>query len=230
MPVAWLESSEPSYILYTSGTTGQPKGVQRDTGGYAVALAASMKHIYCRQARARRCSPRPTSAGSSGTRYIVYGPLIHGMTTILYEGAADTPRRGHLVEDRRRSTRSTVMFSSPTATRVLKKQDPAFLKKYDLSSLRHLFLAGEPLDEPTHRWFAEALGKPVIDHYWQTETGWPILSSVPGVEETPIKFGSPSFPVYGYDLRLLREADGRGAGAERERRGRRSCRRCRRAA
>jgi propionyl-CoA synthetase len=104
------------------------------------------------------------------------------------------------------------MFSSPTAARVLKKQDPAFLRKYDVGSLRHLFLAGEPLDEPTHRWFAEALGKPVIDHYWQTESGWPILSSVPAVEATPIKFGSPSFPVYGYDLRLLRETDGSEAG------------------
>jgi len=99
------------------------------------------------------------------------------------------------------------MFSSPTAARVLKKQDPAYLRKHDLSCLRYLFLAGEPLDEPTHRWMAEALGKPVIDHYWQTETGWPILSAVPGVERTPIKYGSPSFPVYGYDLQLLRESD-----------------------
>jgi propionyl-CoA synthetase len=101
----------------------------------------------------------------------------------------------------------SVMFSAPTAIRVLKKHDVALLKKYDLSSLRHLFLAGEPLDEPTHAWITEGLGKPVIDHYWQTETGWPILSAVPGVEKTPIKLGSPSFPVYGYDMRLLRESD-----------------------
>src|SRR6185436_14202355 len=100
-----------------------------------------------------------------------------------------------------------VMFSSPTGIRVLKKQDPAYLRKYDTSSLKHLFLAGEPLDEPTHRWISDALGKPVIDHYWQTETGWPILTAVPGVEKTPLKFGSPSFPAYGYDLKLLRETD-----------------------
>jgi propionyl-CoA synthetase len=103
--------------------------------------------------------------------------------------------------------RVNVMFSAPTAVRVLKKHDPALLAKYDLSSLRHLFLAGEPLDAPTHAWIAQALNKPVIDHYWQTETGWPILSAVPGVETTPVKFGSPSFPVFGYDLKLLRESD-----------------------
>jgi len=125
---------------------------------------------------------------------------------VLYEGVPIRPDAGiwwKIVQD----TKATVMFSAPTAIRVLKKQDPAYLTKYDISSLRHLFLAGEPLDEPTHVWISEALKKPVIDHYWQTETGWPILSSVPGVERTPIKFGSPSFPVYGYDLRLLREAD-----------------------
>ena len=106
------------------------------------------------------------------------------------------------------------MFSAPTAIRVLKKQDPAYLKKYDLSSLKHLFLAGEPLDEPTARWIAEALGIPIIDNYWQTETGWPILSAVPGVEKTPSKFGSPSFPVYGYDVKLLRESDASEADAD----------------
>jgi propionyl-CoA synthetase len=107
-----------------------------------------------------------------------------------------------------------VMFSAPTAIRVLKKHDPALLKKYDLSTLKHLFLAGEPLDEPTHTWITQGLGRPVIDHYWQTETGWPILSAVPGVEKTPIKMGSPSFPVYGYDLKLLREADASEAGTD----------------
>ena len=210
VPVTWLESSEPSYILYTSGTTGRPKGVQRDTGGYAVALAASMRHIYCGE-------PGETMFTTSdigwvvGHSYIVYGPLIRGMTTILYEGLPIRPDAGiwwKIVEENKVS----VMFSSPTAARVLKKQDPAYLRKYDLSSLKHLFLAGEPLDEPTHRWMAEALGRPVIDHYWQTETGWPILSSVPGVEETPVKYGSPSFPVFGYDLKLLRETDGTEAG------------------
>jgi propionyl-CoA synthetase len=210
VPVTWVESNEPSYILYTSGTTGHPKGAQRDTGGYAVALAASIKHIYCGE-------PGETMFTTSdigwvvGHSYIVYGPLICGMTTILYEGLPIRPDAGiwwKIVAD----NKVKVMFSSPTAARVLKKQDPAFLRKYDISSLKHLFLAGEPLDEPTHRWFADALGKPVIDHYWQTETGWPILSSVPGVEDTPIKFGSPSFPVFGYDLKLLRESDAAEAG------------------
>ncbi len=203
----WLESSEPSYILYTSGTTGQPKGVQRDVGGYAVALASSMKHIFCG-------NPGETMFTTSdigwvvGHSYIIYAPLIAGMTTILYEGVPIRPDAGiwwKIVQDHK----VTVMFSAPTAIRVLKKQDPAFLKKYDVSSLRHLFLAGEPLDEPTHSWISEALGKPVIDHYWQTETGWPLLSSHPGVEKTPLKMGSPSFPVYGYDVHLLHEGSGK---------------------
>jgi len=211
VPVTWLESNEPSYVLYTSGTTGKPKGVQRDVGGYAVALAASMKHLY-------QGNPGETMFTTSdigwvvGHSYIVYGPLLAGMTTIFYEGTPIRPDAGiwwKIVQD----YKATVMFSAPTAIRVLKKQDPAFLKKYDLSSLRHLFLAGEPLDEPTHRWITDALEKPVIDHYWQTETGWPMLSALPGVEQTPIKFGSPSFPVYGYDVRLFRE-DGSEAGAD----------------
>jgi propionyl-CoA synthetase len=209
---AWLESNEPSYILYTSGTTGQPKGVQRDVGGYAVALASSMQRIFCGH-------PGETMFTTSdigwvvGHSYIIYAPLIAGMTTIMYEGVPIRPDAGvwwKIVQDYKVS----VMFSAPTAIRVLKKHDVALLKKYDLSSLRHLFLAGEPLDEPTHAWISEGLGKPVIDHYWQTETGWPILSAVPGVEKTPIKLGSPSFPVYGYDLKLLRESDAGEAGAD----------------
>jgi propionyl-CoA synthetase len=212
VPVQWLESNEPSYILYTSGTTGRPKGVQRDTGGYAVALAASMRHIYCG-------SPGETMFTTSdigwvvGHSYIVYGPLIAGMTTLFYEGTPIRPDAGiwwSLVEKHR----VNVMFSAPTAIRVLKKQDPAFVTRHDLSSLRHLFLAGEPLDEPTHRWISDLLGKPVIDHYWQTETGWPMLTAMPGVEPTPVKFGSPSFPAYGYDLRLLRESDASEAGVD----------------
>ena len=206
----WLESNEPSYILYTSGTTGRPKGVQRDVGGHAVALAASMKHIYCGE-------PGETMFATSdigwavGHSYIIYGPLIAGMTTILYEGVPVRPDPGvwwKIVQDYQVS----VMFSAPTAIRVLKKHDPAYLSKYDLSSLQHLFLAGEPLDESTHRWIHQGLGRPVIDHYWQTETGWPVLTAMPGVEPTPIKYGSPSFPAYGYDLRLLREADASEAG------------------
>ena len=212
VPVTWLESSEPSYILYTSGTTGKPKGVQRDVGGYAVALASSMQHIYCGQA-GQTMFTTSDIGWVVGHSYIVYGPLIAGMTTILYEGVPIRPDAGiwwKIVQDHKVS----VMFSAPTAIRVLKKQDPAYLTRYDLSSLRHLFLAGEPLDEPTHSWISEALSKPVIDHYWQTETGWPILSAVPGVERTRVKFGSPSFPVFGYDLRLLREADASEAGAD----------------
>jgi len=205
VPCEWLESNEPSYILYTSGTTGRPKGVQRDVGGYAVALASSMERIYCGLAGETMFTTSDIG-WVVGHSYIVYGPLIAGMTTIMYEGVPVRPDAGiwwKIVQDHR----VAVMFSAPTAIRVLKKHDPQYLKKYDLSSLKHLFLAGEPLDEPTHAWIAEGLGRPVIDHYWQTETGWPILSAVPGVEKTPIKYGSPSFPVYGYDLRLLREAD-----------------------
>jgi propionyl-CoA synthetase len=203
----WLESSHPSYILYTSGTTGRPKGVQRDVGGYAVALAASMKHIFCG-------APGETMFTTSdvgwvvGHSYIIYAPLIAGMTTIMYEGVPIRPDAGvwwKIVQDHK----VAVMFSAPTAIRVLKKQDVSHMKKHDLSSLRHLFLAGEPLDEPTHVWISEALGRPVIDHYWQTETGWPLLSAHPGVEKTPLKMGSPSFPCYGYDVRILHEGSGK---------------------
>ena len=212
VPVAWLESNDPSYILYTSGTTGRPKGVQRDTGGYAVALAASMKYIYCGSAGETMFTTSDIG-WVVGHSYIIYGPLIAGMTTIMYEGVPVRPDAGiwwKIVQDRK----VDVMFSAPTAIRVLKKHDPAYLSKYDLSSLRHLFLAGEPLDEPTHAWIADALKKPVIDHYWQTESGWPILSAMPGVEKTPIKLGSPSFPVFGYDLQLLRESDASEAGPD----------------
>ena len=209
---AWLESSEPSYILYTSGTTGKPKGVQRDVGGHAVAMAASMPHIYCGGA-GDTIFTTSDIGWAVGHSYIIYAPLIAGLTTILYEGVPMRPDAGvwwKIVQD----YKVNVMFSAPTAIRVLKKFDPSFLKKYDLSSLKHLFLAGEPLDEPTHAWIAEGLGKPVIDHYWQTETGWPVLTAMHGIERTPIKYGSPSFPAYGYDLKLLRESDASEAGAD----------------
>ncbi|MHB0985897.1 MAG: propionate--CoA ligase [Sulfuricella sp.] len=206
----WLESSEPSYILYTSGTTGKPKGVQRDTGGYAVALAASMRHIYAGR-------PGETMFTTSdigwvvGHSYIVYGPLINGMTTIMYEGLPIRPDPAiwwKIVEEHK----VNVMFSSPTAIRVLKKQPAEYLHKHDVSCLRNLYLAGEPLDEPTARWIADALKVSIIDNYWQTETGWPILSGMPGIEEQPRKFGSPGFPVYGFNLKLLHEGTGREVG------------------
>jgi len=211
VPCEWLEASEPSYILYTSGTTGKPKGVQRDTGGYAVALTASMRDIFC-------LDPGETMFCTSdigwvvGHSYIVYGPLLNGCTTIMYEGLPIRPDPSiwwKIVAQ----TRAKTMFSSPTAVRVLKKQDTAYMKQHDLSSLRYLFLAGEPLDEPTARWVSDALGGvSIVDNYWQTESGWPILSAQPGVEDTPRKFGSPSFPAAGYDVRLLREVTGEEVG------------------
>ena len=206
VPCVWLESTHPSYTLYTSGTTGKPKGVQRDTGGYTVALAASMKHIFCGHAgETYFCTS--DIGWVVGHSYIIYGPLIAGMATILYEGLPTRPDAGiwwSLVE----RFKVTSMFSAPTAVRVLKKHDPAFLKKHDLSSLRALFLAGEPLDEPTAKWIADSLGRPIIDNYWQTETGWPILSVCNGIEKAPSKFGSPGKPVYGFDVKLLDENTG----------------------
>ncbi|MFT3777232.1 MAG: propionate--CoA ligase [Ottowia sp.] len=207
VPCEWVDATHPSYTLYTSGTTGKPKGVQRDTGGYAVALAASMKYIFDGR-------PGETYFSTSdigwvvGHSYIVYGPLIAGMATLMYEGTPIRPDGGiwwQLVE----KYQVTVMFSAPTAIRVLKKQDPAYLGKYDLSSLRALFLAGEPLDEPTAQWISEGLkGKPIIDNYWQTETGWPILTVCNGVEPQPSRFGSPGKAVYGYDVKLLDDQTG----------------------
>jgi propionyl-CoA synthetase len=208
VPCEWVESSHPSYILYTSGTTGKPKGVQRDTGGYAVALASSMPNIFATQ-------PGETFLCTSdigwvvGHSYIVYGPLINGSTTIMYEGLPIVPDPGiwwKLVEQ----YRVVAMFSSPTAVRVLKKQDSAYLTRHDTSTLRYLYLAGEPLDQPTSDWIEKGANVKVIDNYWQTESGWPILSAQPGVEETTRKLGSPSFPVYGYDVKLKHE----GTGAE----------------
>jgi propionyl-CoA synthetase len=206
IPCEWLESNEPSYILYTSGTTGKPKGVQRDVGGYAVALAASMEYIF--EGRAGDTMFTASDIGwVVGHSYIIYAPLIAGMTTVMYEGTPVRPDGGvwwRLVEQHK----INLMFTAPTAIRVLKKQDPALLHCADLSSLRTLFLAGEPLDEPTATWISQALGKPVVDNYWQTETGWPMLAIQRGVEALPQKLGSPGVPCYGYDLVLRNEHTG----------------------
>ena len=206
IPCTWVESTHPSYTLYTSGTTGRPKGVQRDTGGYAVALAASMKHIFCGNAGETYFSTSDIG-WVVGHSYIVYGPLIAGMATIMYEGLPIRPDAGvwwSLVE----KYKVTVMFTAPTAIRVLKKQDPKYLRQHDLSSLRALFLAGEPLDEPTAKWISDALDKPIIDNYWQTESGWPILALANGVEPLPSRFGSPGLPMYGYDVKIIDESTG----------------------
>ena len=206
VPCEWVDATHPSYTLYTSGTTGKPKGVQRDTGGYAVALAASMETIFCGKAGETYFSTSDIG-WVVGHSYIVYGPLIAGMATIMYEGLPIRPDGGiwwSLVE----KYKVTVMFSAPTAIRVLKKHDPALLKRYDLSSLRTLFLAGEPLDEPTAQWISDGLGKDIIDNYWQTESGWPILTIANGIEKAPSKFGSPGIAMYGYDVKLLDEASG----------------------
>ncbi|UPG95533.1 propionate--CoA ligase [Luteibacter aegosomatissinici] len=206
VPVVWLESNEPSYLLYTSGTTGKPKGVQRDVGGYAVALALSMTSIFDLQ-------PGQTILCTSdvgwavGHSYNVYGPLIGGCTAILYEGTPILPDPGiwwKLCEQYGVRT----MFSSPTGIRMLKKQDASWLGKYDLSALRWIFLAGEPLDQPTYEWLTGGTGKAVIDNYWQTETGWPALSLMPGLDMKRVKPGSPGFPTFGYRMRVIDDATG----------------------
>ncbi|HEY8974620.1 MAG TPA: propionate--CoA ligase, partial [Burkholderiaceae bacterium] len=218
VPCTWVDATHTSYTLYTSGTTGRPKGVQRDTGGYAVALAASIALIFDgRPGETYFCTS--DIGWVVGHSYIVYGPLIAGMTTLMVEGLPTQGLGGQpdggiwwrLVE----KYKVSVMFSSPTAIRVLKKQDPALLKRHDLSSLRALFLAGEPLDAPTAEWITQGIGKPVIDNYWQTESGWPILTLLSGVESVRTRLGSPGKAVYGYRAVLLDEATGEElAGAD----------------
>jgi propionyl-CoA synthetase len=201
VPVA---ATDPLYILYTSGTTGKPKGVVRDNGGHAVALAWSLPNIY-------DLHPGEVWWTASdvgwvvGHSYIVYAPLLIGATTVLYEGKpVGTPDAGafwRVISEHG----AKALFTAPTAFRAIKRVDPsgAELEKYDLSGFRTLFLAGERLDPETYHWASEKLGVPVVDHWWQTETGWPICANLRGLDDLPIKPGSPSVPVPGYDVRIL---------------------------
>ncbi|WP_340611324.1 propionate--CoA ligase [Xenorhabdus bharatensis] len=210
VPVTWLESNDVSCVLYTSGTTGTPKGVQRDVGGYAVALATSMDIIFGGK-------PGGTFFCTSdigwivGHSYIVYAPLIAGMATVMYEGLPIRPDAGiwwRIVE----KYHVTRMFSAPTAIRVLKKYPTDNIAQYDISSLETLYLAGEPLDEHTARWITETINVPVIDNYWQTETGWPIMAIARALDDRPGHFGSTGFPMYGFNVRLINELTGQECG------------------
>jgi propionyl-CoA synthetase len=203
----WLESGDPSYLLYTSGTTATPKGIQRDTGGYAVAMAASMRYVFAGEP-GQTMFTAADIGWAVGHSYGVYGPLIHGMQSVLYEGLPIRPDGGiwwRIVE----KYGVSVMFTSPTAIRVLKRQDPAYLRKYNTQSLQRLYLAGEPLDEPTWKWIGDALQIPIMDNYWQTETGWPVLALLPGVEPPLIRPGSPGIALFGYDAKIVNPTTGK---------------------
>jgi propionyl-CoA synthetase len=206
-PCADLAATDPLYILYTSGTTGAPKGVVRDIGGHLVTLKWSMSAIY-------GVNPGETFwTGSDigwvvGHSYIVYGPLLHGCASVLYEGkpvgTPDASAFWRVIED----YKVAAFFTAPTALRAVRKEDPEarLIKNYDISSLRTLFLAGERADPNTVAWAEKVLGVPVVDHWWQTETGWPIAANPVGLGLLPIKLGSPSVPMPGYDVRVVDEA------------------------
>jgi propionyl-CoA synthetase len=203
IPVA---ATDPLYILYTSGTTGKPKGVVRDTGGYLVALKWSMKGLYgIEPGEVWWCA---SDVGwVVGHSYIVYGPLLHGCTSVLYEGKpVGTPDAGafwRVIADHG----AVALFTAPTAFRAIKKEDPdgKLMRTYDLSKFRTLFLAGERADPDTVQWAEGKLGVPVIDHWWQTETGWAIAGNPMGLGALPVKYGSPTVPMPGYDLDILEE-------------------------
>jgi len=197
-----LESTDPAYILYTSGTAGKPYGVVRDTGGYMVALYNSMKQIY---AVGEDDVYWATSdiGWVVGHSYVIYAPLLAGVTSVMFEGTPDYPDHGVMWRTVEKYGVS-VMFSTPTAMRMLRRFGVEHIKKCDTSTLKYLFLAGEILDVPTLEWASNALdNRPVIDHYWTTESGWPMVANMAGVELLPVKAGSPTKPVAGYELAVV---------------------------